>query len=277
MTVCTASGFGLGVATALVKRGEWNVHLFDRNAPAGEAVSSSLGTAATFHAVDVADYRSLSEAFHNTFTTEGRIDFVFANAGISEMAAFYDQHPAGQIPPDPNLTTVDVDFKSVCTTSYLALHYFRQSPAGDKALVSTASSAGLYSSAILPTYSGAKSAVIAFTRSIAKGLVKEGIRCNAICPAGFRTGLVDNETWDRIFAPDVLGDISSVVNRVLQLVDGKEMIDAVNNRVAEGEINGLIVEIVLDQFYFREPPIFSNPVMAKTAGVRDLDKVKYML
>lgn len=260
-----------------MKRGDWNVHLFDRNAKAGEAASSSLGNAATFHQVDVTDYQSLSMAFQETFMAEGRLDFVFANAGVTESSSFFARHPVDQVPPEPSSTTLDVNFKAVYTTSYLAMHYFRQSPAGDKSLVTTASSAGLYPASLAPIYSGTKHGVIGFTRSIAKGLIKEGIRCNTICPGVFRTGLVDDETWDRVFPADVFGDVSSVVNRVLQLIDGNELVDAVNNRVAEGKVYGLTVEIVVDQCYLREPPIFSNRVMAKSVGIRDLDQLKYML
>lgn len=274
LTISIASGFGLEVATALVKRGGWKIHLFDRNEEAGKAACSSLGNAATFHKVDVIIWRELSETFQDVFTKEGRLDFVFANAGIMEKSKFYDQHPAGQIPPELDWTTVEVDMKAVYTTSYLALHYFRQSPATDKSLVMTASAAGLYPGKLIPTYGGSKHAVVGFMRCIASELFREGIRCNAICPGAFKTGLLDDAVWDAIFAPDVFGSMSFVADVVLRLVDGDTLTDCLNNRVESGKVYGQTVEISVDRVYLREHATFCDTKMARAIGIRDTTHIK---
>lgn len=76
---------------------------------------------------------------------------MFANAGIVERDNFYEKYDLSKPPPKPNQLSIDINFKSVVDTSYLALHYFRKSQAQNKdqsspALVMTASCGGLYPS-----------------------------------------------------------------------------------------------------------------------------------
>lgn len=152
----TASGIGLAVATALVRRGDWHVHLLDVNGISGLKAAKDLAGAATFHEVDVTAYSEIARMFDNIFRAEGRLDFVFANAGILERLDFYEQHPAGNPPPEVNMRVVDINLKAVYTTSYLVLHYFRQCPSSDRSLVLTASCGGLYACPNRPMYSGTK-------------------------------------------------------------------------------------------------------------------------
>lgn len=145
-----ASGMGLAVAQALDQRGDWDMHILDLNSTAGESAVSSLKNA-HFHKTNVTSYSSLVEAYESAFKTSGRIDFVFANAGIVERDNFYEKHDLESTPPEPNQLSVDINFKAVVNTCYLALHYFRKTKARnvegyDPALVMTASCGGLYPS-----------------------------------------------------------------------------------------------------------------------------------
>jgi NAD(P)-dependent dehydrogenase (short-subunit alcohol dehydrogenase family) len=164
-----ASGMGLAVAEALGKHGNWNLHLFDMNEKSGDEAASRLG--ATFHKVDVTDYTSLSQAFKEAFLANRRIDFVFANAGIMERSNFYKAHNTGDEPPPPMTTIVlDINTNAVVQTSYLAQHYFRQTPhdgTSPRSLVITASCGGLYAVPASPVYGASKFAALGWTRNIA--------------------------------------------------------------------------------------------------------------
>jgi NAD(P)-dependent dehydrogenase (short-subunit alcohol dehydrogenase family) len=142
-----ASGMGLAVAEALSARGDWDLHLVDLNAEAGKTAASSLKNA-HFHQTDVTDYSSLTNAFEKAFNTSERLDFVYANAGIVERDNFYEKHDLSKPPPPPNQLSIDINFKAVVNTCYLALHYFRKNPkdVSSPALVMTASCGGLYPS-----------------------------------------------------------------------------------------------------------------------------------
>lgn len=94
-----ASGIGLAVAQALAARGGWAIHLLDLNVESGESVAASLSSidsvTATFHRCDAASYEQMGAAFRDAFRASGRrLDFVFANAGFTERAKFYDKHEA---------------------------------------------------------------------------------------------------------------------------------------------------------------------------------------
>lgn len=183
---------GFAVAKALAARGNWNIHLLDLNAERGNEAAKEVGNA-TFHQTNVTDYDSLAKVFQNVYDTEGRLDFVFANAGIVERFSFYESHPTGKPPPPPDLAVVDINLKSVINTSWLAQHYFRQSKDSDnKNLVMTASCGGLYPSPASPSYSAAKFGVVGLMRSIAEHYYQhDGVRVNAICPATVRTNLLE--------------------------------------------------------------------------------------
>lgn len=122
---------GLAVAEALSSHPkiDWNVHIVDLNAEAGKQATSTLRNA-TFLQANVADYASLTSAFEATYKSSSRLDFVFANAGIVERDNFYAKHDLdGPSPPQPNQLSVDINYKAVVNTSYLALHYFRKTKA----------------------------------------------------------------------------------------------------------------------------------------------------
>jgi len=172
---------GSAVCNALASKGDWTVNILDVDAERGHEAAKKIG--ATFYQVDVTSYSSLAEAFKNVFKVNRRLDFVHANAGIVGRGEFYEVHDTGDEPPPPfPSTVVDVNLVSVMNTSYLAQHYFRQTPRdglGPRSLIITASCGGLYAAEKAPTYGAAKFGTVGWTRSIAGQLWREdGIRVN---------------------------------------------------------------------------------------------------
>lgn len=150
---------GLAVATALSDRGGWNIHILDLNEERGRNVESTL-TQTTFHKTNVGDYGDLAAKFKSIFVSSGgRLDFVFANAGVIERKNFYTPQSEGiDPPPEFEQLAIDINLRAVISTSYLALHYFRQSPEKGKGanLVMTSSCGGLYPSYYSPIYTASK-------------------------------------------------------------------------------------------------------------------------
>lgn len=181
-----ASGMGFAVSQALMSSGGWNVNILDMNSETGNVVAKKIG--ATFHQVNVTDYDSLATAFKNIFKAHKRLDFVHANAGIIERGNFYQVHDTGDEPPPPlGSLVVDIDLISVINTSYLAQHYFRQTPKdglGPRSLIVTASCGGFYRVPRSPVYCSAKFGTVGWVRSISDTLWKEdGIRVNVSLPS----------------------------------------------------------------------------------------------
>jgi NAD(P)-dependent dehydrogenase (short-subunit alcohol dehydrogenase family) len=160
---------GLAIGKALGERG-WKVHLLDLNAENGQKAAKEI-TNATFYQTNVTKYDELAAVFQKVFDTDGRLDFVFANAGIVERFSFFEEHPTGKPPPPPDLTVIDINLKSVINTSWLAQHYFRQSKQSEnKNLVMTASCGGFYRCPTSPSYCAAKHGVVVSAVSTATSI-----------------------------------------------------------------------------------------------------------
>ena len=57
-------------------------------------------------------------------------------------------------------------------------------------IINVASAGGLWPMPMAPVYATAKAGVVQFTRSVAPTLIKQGIRCCALCPQQVDTPLV---------------------------------------------------------------------------------------
>lgn len=263
---------GLEVATALARRRGWHIHLFDLNADSGQHAAAQLENA-TFHQVNVLDYDSLAHTFQSVYDTEGRLDFVFANAGIVERFNFYEKHPPGAPPPPPDQKVIDINLKSVVNTVWLAQHYFQQSTVSDdKNLVMTASTGALYPAPAVPSYAAAKHGVLGFMRSIAGHYYSQaGVRVNAICPGPVRTNLLDKAAWDS-FDPAGFVPLEKISQTVLMLIDGYDVGGKVpvtgtpiGSGVTTGEkLHGKAVEISGTEHYYRDQPEFCDDLLRRS-------------
>ncbi|KAI4713899.1 hypothetical protein J4E89_001348 [Alternaria sp. Ai002NY15] len=266
-----ASGMGLAVAEALAARTneEWDLHLVDLSADNLTKATSSLKNGHA-HQANVADYASLVAAFESAWSMSGRLDFVFANAGIAEKDNFYEEHALDAPPPPPNSLVVDVNYTAVINTSWLAFHYFRKSMAKhgrentDAALVMTASCGGLYPAEFGPMYSGAKAGVIHFNRAITVAYHHAGIRTFTVCPSIVRTGLLSEEEWGSL-PESFMTPMETVVNAVVKVVDGGDIEDANGRKVAGKDNWGLTVELFGNNFYFRDGVEYCDEAMRTMA------------
>lgn len=112
-----ASGIGLTIVRHFASQGG-KVAIFDVNATSGKFIASDIASeypqsTVTFHQCDVSSWKEQAQAFSNVYDAFGRIDFVFANAGIAEgmSNALATIHP--DAPQEPNLKVVAVDLNGV--------------------------------------------------------------------------------------------------------------------------------------------------------------------
>jgi NAD(P)-dependent dehydrogenase (short-subunit alcohol dehydrogenase family) len=96
----------------------------------------------TFIGANVSSWNEQVALFKKAIENYGRVDVVFANAGIAEgEMAFEDRtDPTTGDPVEPRWSTMDVNLKGLMITVKLALHYMRKTPAGG-AIVMTGSRA----------------------------------------------------------------------------------------------------------------------------------------
>ncbi|KAJ5081314.1 hypothetical protein NUU61_009578 [Penicillium alfredii] len=259
------SGIGLAVTKALAERGDWSIHVLGQNEARGAEAEKLPRT--TFHRANVTVYDELAAVFHKVFSETGRLDYVFANAGIFERTPFYEPHSdATNGPPRLDLTALDSNLTGVVMTGYLAQHYFRISPHRGQgaSILLNSSTGGIYPAYNLPIYSATKHGIIGFMRAISKQFYSNGIRANAICPGIVRTNLVADAIWDS-FPTHLLIPMEDVLNVILMLLDGEqknsEIVDGSGTRVSASQLYGRTVEVSNSHFYFREQPEYSDEGM----------------
>ncbi|KAF1949676.1 NAD(P)-binding protein [Byssothecium circinans] len=175
-----------------------------------------------FKKVDVTSWSDQAGLFKAAHAEYGRIDHVFANAGIGPTESFLEEDldEDGEL-KKPNLKTVEVNLTGVIYTVKLGIHYLRKNGAEGGSVVMTAS-ASSFSRFPTPDYGAAKHAVLGLLRSLTGLLPRHNlpIRVNAISPswtatnilpAGFAASLGDN-----IQTPDV-----AARSVVVLMADGK--------------------------------------------------------
>ncbi|KAF2440356.1 15-hydroxyprostaglandin dehydrogenase [Karstenula rhodostoma CBS 690.94] len=228
------SGMGMGIVERLVTKG-WKVAIADVNPNAQFA--EQLGAAASFIRCDVADYDSQADMFQQVWDTYGRIDALCANAGIVDKSSIYifDHRGSDKIPPKPDLSTTDVDFKGVVYGTQLAIHFMRRnSTPGGK------------------IYDGAKAAVVNFVRATARILkTKENISINTVCPGIVHTSIIPQEMVDAVSA-DCLTPVSTIVAAYERCLD-------------DASLYGKVIECSTDKQFELAPSTLANGHYSKRA------------
>jgi NAD(P)-dependent dehydrogenase (short-subunit alcohol dehydrogenase family) len=173
-------GFGRALAAKL-RALDVTVVLADLDSERNRQVAADLDC--PFVVLDVTD-RAANEAVVAQVEAEhGRLDAAYLNAGIS--AAKSDD----SVDMDEFMKVVAIDLFGVVYGVEAARPAIKRSGGG--AMVVTASLAGLSPMAGDPAYSVAKGGAVAFVRSMAPRLQREGITITAICPGFADTAIID--------------------------------------------------------------------------------------
>ncbi|KAG9665042.1 hypothetical protein KCU98_g5838, partial [Aureobasidium melanogenum] len=244
-----ASGMGLATGKYLLKQG-WKLTIVDMNVEVGEKLASELG--ALFVKADVTVYDDIANAFARSWKEYGRLDFVFANAGILGKSNFYAKQPENEkgIPPPPDLLASKVMYDGMILTVYLAQHFLRKNTVPGGSIVILASSGGIYPSPRNPLYSASKAGAIGMTRSIAEGLAGENIHVSCICPGSVATGLMTAQQFQSL-DQDTFTTTEKIAETVGMLLKREE------------STRGAAVEVIKDRHYLRWRPDYCDANMEK--------------
>ncbi|KAJ5889595.1 hypothetical protein N7504_010405 [Penicillium tannophilum] len=245
-----ASGIGLGITKHFIQDANTHITILDVNPHTGAQTLAQLraefpSAGVSFEECDVSSWESQAAVFEKIFTERGRIDIVFANAGITEKGSLLPQGDAENGPVKPDLATLNVNLVGVIYSVQLAIHYMSKNPSGNgqgsKGLICcTASNAGLYPFPMAPMYSATKYGVVGLVRSLARTLIPEGIRINALAPAVIETNIAPTSD---LFKSMVLTPMSTVSKAVGQFVDDESL-------------TGKVAELHGEHVTFAEPPAY---------------------
>jgi NAD(P)-dependent dehydrogenase (short-subunit alcohol dehydrogenase family) len=182
------SGIGLATAKRFVSEGAY-VFITGRRQKELDAAVKDIGKNVTAVQGDVSNLADLDRLFAQIKKEKGRIDIVFANAGVATYA------PLGTITEEFYESIFDINVKGVLFTVQKALPLLRDG--GSIVLnASIVASKGFSSNSV---YSATKAAVRSFARTWTTDLKERGIRVNAVSPGatdtpGLRELLASSET-----------------------------------------------------------------------------------
>ncbi|MBP6862486.1 MAG: glucose 1-dehydrogenase [Neisseriaceae bacterium] len=229
-----SSGIGQATAAAFAQAGA-NVVIADY-AEAGAAVVNDLvqqGHEALFIKVDVTKEADVQNMVSTTVAQFGRIDVLFANAGIGSGGAITDTSYADW------QKVIDVNLNGVFLSDKYVIEHMLTQPEGG-AIVNCGSIHSFVGKAGVTAYSAAKGAVKLLTQTLAIDYGAKNIRINAVCPGYIdtpllqaiqgpaRQALIDLHPQGRLGKPEevasvvlfLASDAASFVNGTTLLVDG---------------------------------------------------------
>ncbi len=193
-------GIGLGMADALARAGAgvvvWGTRA-DKNERAREQLVAH-GAQVLVQQVDVSDERAVDAAFDEAVDTMGRVDSVFANAGVGGGAKSFMEFPT-----ETYRKVLAVNLDGVFFTLRAASRHM-SSREGGGSLVGIASLAAIEGAARNQAYAATKGAVVSMIRSCAVELARYGVRANAILPGWIATDMTAPLQAHSAFAEKVL-------------------------------------------------------------------------
>ena len=197
-------GIGLGMAEAMAQAGAgvviWGTNE-EKNRKA-EATLKAHGGKVFAQKVDVSSETQVGHAMQEAVAKMGRIDSVFANAGIGNSARSFLEMTTEQY-----RKVLAVNLDGVFFTMREAARHMRERAArGDKggSLVGIASLAAIEGAARNEHYAATKGAVISMIKSIAVEFARDGVRANSILPGWIATDMTAGAQTSPAFAEKVI-------------------------------------------------------------------------
>jgi NAD(P)-dependent dehydrogenase (short-subunit alcohol dehydrogenase family) len=191
-----ANGLGLAFAEVMAENGA-RVVLTDIDAAALEAATARLrstGCKVEQEIVDVADTATLRAAIDRTAGRHGRLDAVFANAGVSSGRGF-GLTATGEIEAVDAAVfrrVIDINLLATFFTMQFAARHMKQQRSGS--IIATTSIAGIRAESLVGyPYVATKAAVGNMVRQAAIELAPHNVRVNAIAPGPFNTNIAGGQ------------------------------------------------------------------------------------
>ena len=162
-------------------------------------------------ACDVRRADQVDAAVAKTVDAHGRLDILFANAGVGAYGPFLELSP-GFLEE-----MIDVNVKGTLYAVRAALPHLLES--GEADIVTLASEAGRRGLPLEAVYCASKFAQVGFTRALDHELRERGVRCTNVCPGGVATdfALEEGRGRTRDVLPGMMSaeDVADVVLFVL--------------------------------------------------------------
>jgi NAD(P)-dependent dehydrogenase (short-subunit alcohol dehydrogenase family) len=180
------SGIGLAAAKLFVREGAY-VFITGRRQRELDAAVKAIGSNVTGVQGDVARLADL-DRLYQAVKTKGRIDVVFANAGVAEFA------PLGRITEEHFDQLFNINVKGTLFTVQKALPLMNDGAS----IILNGSVASVKGTPAFGVYGATKAAIRSFVRTWTSDLKDRHIRSNVVSPGPTDTPIVDGQPADVI-------------------------------------------------------------------------------
>ena len=200
-------GIGLGMAEGLAECGS-NIAIWGRNKVKNQEATDLLikyGKKVLSYDVDVSKENEVIDGVKKVLSDFGRIDCVFANAGINVFGGSFEE-----MNTEAYRKVLAVNLDGVFFTLRETIkHMVERSKNGDAggSVVGVASLAGIEGAAKTQPYSSSKGGVISMIKGIAVEHARYGIRANTILPGWVATEMTSINQSNQKFTDKVIGRV----------------------------------------------------------------------
>jgi NAD(P)-dependent dehydrogenase (short-subunit alcohol dehydrogenase family) len=184
------SGLGRGAALAVAREGA-DLILVSRTEEELQAVAAEierLDRRADYRALDIADDAAMRDLFAWIGREHGRLDAVFANAGINGVWA-----PIDELQPDEWDKTIRVNLRGTFLTLHFAVPLMKQH-GGAIVITSSINGTRTFTTGGASAYSTTKAGQVALAQMLALELAQYRIRVNVICPGSIESDIAESTT-----------------------------------------------------------------------------------
>lgn len=138
---------------------------------------------------DVAAENDMKAAVDSLVAEFGRLDYLFANAGINGVWA-----PIDEITPEEWDRTINTNLRGTYLTLHYGVPHLKRAGGGAIAITASVNGTRIFSNAGATAYSATKAAQVAVAQMLALELAKFRIRVNVVCPGAIETAINDSTT-----------------------------------------------------------------------------------
>jgi NAD(P)-dependent dehydrogenase (short-subunit alcohol dehydrogenase family) len=188
IVLITGGASGIGAACALNYAAEGAiVAVIDKDAAALQALKTQLGASHLLLTADLLDSTAIQTAINTVLQTYGRLDAIHNNAGIAS-------------PAKPLHDTTEEEWELLMNVNIRGIYYTTRHgivalKASRGCILNTSSLVGEIGQENHAAYAGSKGAVNALTKAMALDYAPDGVRVNAVAPAGVWTPML--RQWNK--------------------------------------------------------------------------------
>lgn len=190
-------GMAMGLATAGASLAIWGTNA-DKNAAAAKRLRD-VGATVHVEQCDVSSEDQVESSFATTLAALGKLDSVFANAGVSQAPSH-----SWEIPFEEWRRVHSVNLDGLFLTLRAGARHMVERGEGGS-LIGVASTSTIHGAPSSAAYASSKTAVLGLVRAMAVGLARHRVRVNALTPGWTATDMLAPAANNEKFVTNTIG------------------------------------------------------------------------